>query len=234
MRQRRWMRQAVLWGVAMTVVLAPTAAMASCAVPPPKSEQIEQADVVFVGTVEAIANDAYWATVRVEEIWKGPDLVPVVQVRGSDAEGPDQARTSVDRRFEDDTRYLFVLRGDGPPFRDDICGGTEVWNEDFAQYRPADWREPTSPDPEHPDETGSDDGAAAQDRADGGEGSGPDSGEDTGGEAGGDDAAVPEDGVLASARRTGNGEDYDGRLLLAAGAGLIGLLALGWWVQKES
>lgn len=132
--------------------------------------------------------------------------------------------SSVDRTYTDDTRYLFVIPddSDGPPFHDNICNGTEEWTEDFAQYRPADWREPVVDDGSSEGEATPGDEPTSAERDESDEPASPPAEEPT-----------PKDEVLTTVRKTGNGEDYDGRLFAAAGLGLLGLLALGWWVRKE-
>ena len=86
---------------------APAGASASCAIPPGGADDLwKSADAVFVGTVTAIANNARWATVRVEEVWQGPDQPAEVVVRG----GPEgNTATSVDRSYTVGIRYLFAV-----------------------------------------------------------------------------------------------------------------------------
>jgi hypothetical protein len=110
------------------------AASADCAMPP-LEEAILLGEVVFVGTVVGLDNQSRWATVRVEERWRGArDLADTVQVRG----GPDPGTaSSVDRLFSP-TRYLFVVSR-GPDYLvDNACTPTTAWRDDLASLRPAD------------------------------------------------------------------------------------------------
>lgn len=146
MRSQAGTRIAVLMGLAFTgLALLAGPAAASCAPPPPMEQAIEEAKTVFVGTVESLADEGHHATVRVEEVWKGPDLPPVVEVRGSPGgDGGMQARTSVDRTYTDDTKYLFVLYDETLPLEDNVCSRTSEWTQEHAQYRPAQVRHPVS------------------------------------------------------------------------------------------
>ena len=113
---------------------APPAA-ASCASTPSLADAIAQADVVFVGTVIYLENDAHWATANVEERWRGAaNLGPTVIVHGS---GEPGLQTSVDTTY-DLQRYLFIVaRGDGY-LADDACTGTTPWTDALARLRPGD------------------------------------------------------------------------------------------------
>lgn len=116
-------------------------AQASCAMPPPLGEAIRDADVAFVGTVTRVANQDRWATVTVEELWRGPDLPAVVEVR---AGPPGNTASSVDRTYAAGTRYLFtVTAGDGA-LNDSSCSSTTEWTADLAEFRPADARPPVT------------------------------------------------------------------------------------------
>lgn len=146
MRHHKGLRIAGVTGLAlMGLALLAGPAAASCAPPPPMEQAIEEAKTVFVGTVESLADEGHHATVRVEEVWKGPDLPPVVEVRGSPGgDGAMRARTSVDRTYTDDTKYLFVLYDEDLPLEDNVCSRTSEWTEEYAQYRPAQVRHPVS------------------------------------------------------------------------------------------
>ncbi|HEX5829191.1 MAG TPA: hypothetical protein VFY23_16815 [Candidatus Limnocylindrales bacterium] len=129
---------AALLGIVLALAGAlarPSPALASCAgVPLGPDEAVLLGDVVFVGTVLRTENDGRWATVRVEERWKGSrDLPETVQVRG----GPEPGTaTSVDRTFLPG-RYLFIVERDGEGLTDSACSGTVPWSEDLATLRPA-------------------------------------------------------------------------------------------------
>ena len=115
---------------------------------PTVREAMGTADIVFVGTVSATAQNNAWATVSIEEVWKGPDLPAVFEVRG----GPGgNTVTSVDRAFEVGTRYLFVPFGMEDTFAsDNSCSATQPWDESLAALRPADARGPIGGPPPAP------------------------------------------------------------------------------------
>lgn len=120
---------------------APAGASASCAIPPGGADDLwKSADAVFVGTVTAIANNARWATVRVEEVWQGPDQPAEVVVRG----GPEgNTATSVDRSYTVGIRYLFAVVVVDGRLEDSACSGTtEAGTIDLNAIRPADVRRP--------------------------------------------------------------------------------------------
>lgn len=124
--------------VAQLLVLGPgptvAPVLASCAAPPTLRESLALADVVVVGTVTHLENDGRWATVRVEERWRGPQSMgDTIDIRGGPAAG---AGTSVDRVFTED-RYLFFLTTGPEYFVDNACTATQVWSEELAWYRPA-------------------------------------------------------------------------------------------------
>lgn len=136
---------AVVMATAIAVAWMAAIAHASCAAPPPHEDQYEQTELVFVGSVVATTNDDFWAEVRVEEVWKGPDLPPQVEVWGSDSHpGAVQGRTSVDRAYATGTRYLFFIRQvDGPPYRDNQCSPTTEYDPaTHDRHRPGDARPP--------------------------------------------------------------------------------------------
>ena len=119
--------------------VAPVAA--DCAALPPIDEAVLLGEVVFVGTVLRLDNQARWATVRVEERWQGArDLGNTVEVRG----GPEPGTaTSVDRVFGLG-RYLFVVTRGPDYLSDNACSATTAWTGDLARLRPADV--PAAPD----------------------------------------------------------------------------------------
>jgi hypothetical protein len=118
-------------GVGIGVV----AVTARCAALPPVDEAVLLGEVVFVGTVLRVDNQARWATVRVEERWRGArGLADTVEVRGGP--GPGTA-TSVDRVFGLN-RYLFVVTRGPDYLSDNGCTATTVWTNDLARLRPID------------------------------------------------------------------------------------------------
>lgn len=126
--------------LSLAALAAPAGASASCALPPPGADPWASADAVFVGTVTSVANFERWATVEVEEVWKGPDQPAVVVVRG----GPEgNTATSVDRTYAVGMKYVFgVLVSDGN-LHDNSCSSTAPADAvDLDALRPADARAP--------------------------------------------------------------------------------------------
>lgn len=119
--------------------------LADCMMPPPIEQAVQKAEIAFVGTVLKVANSGRWATVAVEEVWVGPDLPPVISVRG----GPEgNSATSVDRSFTAGTRYLFIPFIAEGELQDNSCSSTTEFVPDHARLRPATARQPVSPEPE--------------------------------------------------------------------------------------
>ena len=126
--------------LAIAPLLAPPGAVASCLAPPAGGVPWASADTVFVGTVIGLANNDRWATVRVEEVWQGPDQPAEVVVRGGPA---GDAATSVDRTFSLGTRYIFAVTVDGGTLLDSSCSGTtEAGAIDLDAVRPVEVRRP--------------------------------------------------------------------------------------------
>lgn len=119
---------------------APGQASASCAALPDRETGWNLADAVFVGTVTSVANGGRWATVRVDEVWKGPDQPAEVVVRG----GPGgNVASSVDRTYEVGTRYLFAAGISDGNLVDNSCSATApVDTIDLGAIRPANVRLP--------------------------------------------------------------------------------------------
>lgn len=221
-------------GALAALVVAAGPAAASCAQSPPMEQAIEDAKAVFVGTVTAVADEGYQATVEVHEVWKGPDRAPVEEVRGSPAGG---ARTSVDRSFEAGATYLFVLHDDQSPLEDDICTKTSEWQEDYAQYRPADWRHPVSAPADGAPGDG-DMGITSTGGEAGSEeptmvGAGPDEPISYGPEGETDEELADNSGMVDSdpvVARNG----LDSRLIVLMGLGLVALLVASWWLRRDA
>lgn len=136
--------------LALIVLGAPGSAVASCVQPPPLTEAVGEADVVFVGLVTEVSNRQRNAVVEVEVVWKG-DVDERVEVRG----GPQRNDTisSVDAAYNEGERYLFVpYEGEGDLFRDNACTSTQPYEDDLADLRPADAAAPASPSPSGTDE----------------------------------------------------------------------------------
>jgi hypothetical protein len=141
---RRLALLAAVASVAAAGALArPSAALASCRLPLAIQEAVNSADIVFVGTVVGTENGNAWATVRIEEIWRGPDQPASVVVRG----GPGgNTATSVDRSFEVGVRYLFFpFAGENGVLSDNACSSTTPWSAELAALRPAGARVLTPP-----------------------------------------------------------------------------------------
>jgi hypothetical protein len=120
-------------------------AAASCIRPVPIEEAIRNADSVFVGTVTALSNNNRWATVAVEEVWTGPDLAPIAEVRG----GPGgNTASSIDRMYTARVKYLFVVSIAEGQLSDNACSSTMEWEPDLANIRPASAHPPVSATPE--------------------------------------------------------------------------------------
>ncbi len=127
-------------GLLLSAFAAAGPAAASCIMPPALDVAISEANIVFVGTVTGVKNNDRTATVLVEEVWKGPDLLPFVEVVG----GADDETTmsSIDRTYTTGTRYLFVLHLDQGRFRDNACSSTQEWSPEVAAVRPSTIRTP--------------------------------------------------------------------------------------------
>lgn len=139
-------RAAASAGLLVPLLLTSAApVLASCMMPPPIEQAIRDADSVFLGTVTGLSNNDRWATVAVEEVWKGPDLAPIVEVRG----GPEgDMATSVDRSFSGGTRYLFLAYIADGVLNDNACSSTTEFTADLARLRPATAHPPIAPAPD--------------------------------------------------------------------------------------
>lgn len=125
---------------ALAFVLPPSAALADCMMPAPVEQAAQTAELVFVGTVAETSNHNSWASVQVEEVWRGPDQPAAVIVKGGPA---GNMATSVDRFFEVGMKYLFFPYTDeSGGLADNSCTNTVQWSADLAQLRPADARQP--------------------------------------------------------------------------------------------
>lgn len=125
--------------VIAALAAAPAPALADCQMAPPTEEAVRTADLVFVGSVTAIANGGRSASVRVEEVWRGGEMPAEVTVLGGTE--PAQAMED-DRTFEAGVRYVFLPFVVDGQLVDNICTATAPWVEGFAAVRPADARTP--------------------------------------------------------------------------------------------
>lgn len=132
---------AVLGGLAAALTV-PRGVAASCIAPPPLPQAIEQAEVVFVGTVVDLTNNDRTAAFKVDAIWKG-EVDAVVTVVGG-AVGPNVA-SSVDRTYVLGTRYLVFPHPANGQLTDSSCSLTQPYTDDLAAFRPDDARVPSRP-----------------------------------------------------------------------------------------
>jgi hypothetical protein len=125
------------------LAVAPRLVAADCMMPPPLEQAIQEGESVFVGTVTVLRQDGRLATVQVEEVWRGPDLPEMVEVRG----GPEAGMaTSIDRHYAGGMRYLFVVsivaEAGVRYLSDNSCTSTSEWRDAMAPLRPVDVRQP--------------------------------------------------------------------------------------------
>jgi hypothetical protein len=117
---------------------------ASCARAPSLQEQLAASPLVFVGTVAFTSDNDRVARVKVESIWKGPDLPAYVDVHGSPVSGWF-AFSSVDRTFRTGERDIFVLFSDRQPLQDDSCSATQPYTAEVAAFAPSNAQQPAPP-----------------------------------------------------------------------------------------
>lgn len=133
-----------LLAVGAIYVIGTAGAAASCVMPRPLPEAVASAPLVFVGTVVSTSDGDRVAHVKVESIWKGPNLPAYVDVHGSPVSGFSTA-SSVDRRYRAGEQDLFVLFSDQPPYQDNSCSVTQPYTAALAALAPSDARSPASP-----------------------------------------------------------------------------------------
>lgn len=138
-------RSAAAVVLAALLVSSAPATVASCVMLGPLEETIRDAKLAFVGTVIDVANEGRWATVAVAEVWLGPDLPPIVEVRGGADPG---VWSSADRTFTARTTYLFLPGISEGAIHDGACSSTTEWTDDLARLRPATARPPVGGEPE--------------------------------------------------------------------------------------
>lgn len=140
------LRKLLLVAAMATVIVVdvPGPALASCVEPPPLSDAIAEADIVFVGLAVALDFEGRLATFEIIEVWKG-ELGPSVVVNGGPelrAMGDARARgqtlaSSVDRMYVLGETYLVVSFGrSGDVVMDNACSSTQVMNSDLTDNRP--------------------------------------------------------------------------------------------------
>jgi hypothetical protein len=140
--QRRALRPTLVALAALALLAMPSVALADCAKPPDIKTASVSADIAFVGTITATDNRGSWATVSVEEVWRGPDQPAEVLVKG----GPGgNAATSVDRSFEVGVKYLFFPYVDpAQGLSDNSCTSTTPWSDEYVGLRPASAHAPSA------------------------------------------------------------------------------------------
>ena len=123
------------------LLAAPGVVLADCMAPPPIEQAVQTAEIVFVGTVDEVAQGNRWASVTVEEVWRGPDQPEAVVVKGGPA---GNMATSVDRSFEVGVQYIFFPYVDQEQggLADNSCTSTQPFFADLAKLRPAAVRQP--------------------------------------------------------------------------------------------
>lgn len=108
---------------------------------------LARAASVFTGVAEDVGEFGALARVRVDRVWKGPDLAERVAVRGGSAPGLlhlfVQAGESTDTEFTPGAGYLFVV-DDLSSFEVAECGGTTTLSDAVARAEPAGSRSPTA------------------------------------------------------------------------------------------
>ncbi len=135
-----------LLGALLAALLSPGVATASCGEIPSVAGSLTDTKVVFVGTVTSLENSRRWATVEVNEVWKGTGVPAEVEVRAGpkDPPGPSGVATSVDRYYKLGRQYLFFpFRGSGEIYRDNACTATTRFKPDLESFRPAGVEDPT-------------------------------------------------------------------------------------------
>jgi hypothetical protein len=140
-RLARAVRRLLAAALLVAALGTPATASASCVMlPDDGAEPWAGADAVFVGTVTAVANGNRWATVRVEEVWQGPDQPAEVVVRG----GPEgDMATSVDRSYAVGVQYVFAVAISDGQLQDNACSGTTPTDAiNLEAVRPDDVRQP--------------------------------------------------------------------------------------------
>jgi hypothetical protein len=130
---------------ALTAALAatfasPATSTAVCSTPTSPADALEQAAVVFVGTVTTVADQGYTATFSVEEIWKGPNLALVTTVYGGSVGLEDSRSWQVGQRY-----LVFPSVDADGNLLDSLCSATAPYQTSFDALRPANARPPQGP-----------------------------------------------------------------------------------------
>ena len=129
------MKAAGILAVLVFALMGPTTATATfCPGFESLEEHLQEADVVFTGTVVATRNLDRTAVVQVHEVWKGAPLPAQVTVHG----GPDDPNmwSSAERTFERGD-YLFATNLHDGKLTDNVCSATGKWLAELEAFRPA-------------------------------------------------------------------------------------------------
>lgn len=127
-----------LLAAAVILALVPGPARASCIFGGPYPQRLDDSPLVFVGTVIATSNGDRNVTVTVEEVWKGAGISGTVEIHGGAQQ--ENTYTSVDRTYENGTRYLFAPYKLSPKgiYLDNACTPTRTWGDKLERLRPDD------------------------------------------------------------------------------------------------
>jgi len=116
---------------------------AACLAPRPGFDPVAHARVAFLGTVASSTNDQQQALVRVESVWRGPQLPAEVAVESSVLPPPGVGIEDL-AIFIPGTRYLFLPENTGQPFKFGGCGGPTEYTSALDRYRPGTAHSPLS------------------------------------------------------------------------------------------
>ncbi len=105
------------------------AADTDCESPESAAERVRFASIVVLGTVTEW--DGTTAQLKVEEIWRGPDMPEEVAIM------PEPGRA-----YTTGVRYLLFPTGGPPQLADARCSATTRWDESLEELRPARTRAP--------------------------------------------------------------------------------------------
>lgn len=91
-------------------------------------------DLVVLGTVVSVRSGGRWATLTVDETWKGSSGGSLVEVRS----GAAGTVSVLDRTYQPGQRYLVFAVLAGGAWTDTNCSPTRTWTDDLTRYRPPD------------------------------------------------------------------------------------------------
>jgi hypothetical protein len=147
----RWLAPLVALGALLLTAATPV--QASCGVfsrpLPSMQDDVNAANVVFVGKVIYTSDQNRSARVKVESIWKGPALAAYIDVHGEAPGSGPFSGSEGDHRYQAGQQYLFFPLNDHPPFQDygDCNASTQVFSAALAAYAPADAKAPNPAGP---------------------------------------------------------------------------------------